>query len=378
MSVAAPAASPSHGQLADSPTEIPPRGWRDVGWRLIHEVMEDRVMLIAAGATYYMLIALVPGLALFVSLYGLFNDPVDVYKQVSLLSGILPQGGLDILTDQLTRLAATGKPTLGVTLLVSLAIALWSANAGVQAFFDAMNIAYDEAEKRNFLVRTGLGFIFTLGFAIAAILFLAVVIVIPVALQFLYLGHGFDWLVKVASYVLMLILMMGGISALYRWGPSRSEAKWRWVTPGAALAVVGIAIVSVVFSWYAANFSNYNATYGSLGALIGFLTWMWLSATVVIVGAELDSELEHQTAKDSTTGAPLPLGARGAYMADHVAVVGQGAAADGKGFDGAMPKPHAPAGAKSDLVLGLGLFALLVMASAGASRAGGVRPARSP
>ncbi|MGN6099912.1 MAG: YihY/virulence factor BrkB family protein, partial [Devosia sp.] len=305
MSIAAEPARPltaSHGQLADNPTQIPPKGWRDVIFRVVHEVMDDRAMLIAAGATYYMLIALVPGLSLFVTLYGLFNDPSDVSHQVSLLAGVLPQGGLDILNDQLTRLTATGKPTLGLTLVISLAVALWSANAGVQSLFDAMNIAYDEEEKRNFFVRTGLGFLFTLAFAIAAILFLAVIVIVPVVLKVLYLGTGFEWLLRIISYLLMLVLLLLGIAALYRWGPSRHDAKWRWITPGAALAGIGIAIVSVAFSWYAANFSNYNATYGSLGALIGFLTWMWLSATIVIVGAELDSELEHQTARDSTTG----------------------------------------------------------------------------
>jgi len=347
--------------MAETPTEIPPIGWRDVTLRMLQATMADRALLIAAGATYYMLIALVPGLALFVSLYGFFNDPVDVYKQVALLQGLLPQGGLDLLTDQLTRLAATGKPTLGVTFVLSLAVALWSANAGVQSFFDAMNIAFGEAEKRNFLQRTGLGFLFTLGFAVAAILFLAVVVVIPVALKFLYLSTGFEWLVRLVGYVLMLALLALWISVLYRWGPSRSLAKWRWVTPGVGLAVLGIAVVSVLFSWYAANFSNYNATYGSLGALIGFLTWMWLSATVVIVGAELDAELEHQTVRDSTTGAPLPLGSRGAYMADHVAAVG--------GPEGeAVATPAAPPGKTGDAPLALGLLAVLILAGASRGR----------
>jgi membrane protein len=359
-----------HGQLAESPHDITPLGWRDVAWRLFNEVQQDRVMLVAAGATYYMLIAMVPGLALFVSLYGLFNDPADVYRQVGLLSGVLPQGGMSIITDQLTRLAATGKPTLGLTLIISLAVALWSSNAGVQSFFDAMNIAYDEPEKRNYFVRLLLGFVFTLAFAVAAILFLAVVVVIPVVMQFLYLGHGFEWLVKVSSYALMLVLTFAGLTALYRWGPSRERAKWRWVTPGAIFSVVLIALVSVLFSWYAANFSNYNATYGSLGALIGFLTWMWLSATIVITGAELNSELEHQTSRDSTTGAPLPLGLRGAYMADHVAVVGRNAPADGKEKttrvrDAAPAEgPTAPSRTTGgDIGFALGLVGLLLLAS---------------
>jgi membrane protein len=367
MQQTAPAPKDSHGQRAESPHEIPSRGWRDVAWRVFHEVQDDRVTLVAAGATYYMLIALVPALALIVSIYGLFNDPADVSKQVSLLAGVLPPGGLSIITDQLTRLASTGKPTLGLTLVISLAVALWSANAGVQSFFDAMNIAYDETEKRNFIVRQLLGFAFTLAFAIAAIVFIVVVLVIPVVMQFLYLGHGFDWLVKVLSYLLMLVLTLAGISALYRWGPSRERAKWRWITPGAVLAVVLIAIVSIIFSWYAANFSNYNATYGSLGALIGFLTWLWLTATIVITGAELNSELEHQTGRDSTTGAPLPLGERGAYMADNVAAVGKGAPASGK-VDARPAQADAPSTHPADSRVALALAAVLIVVTAAGRR----------
>ncbi|HVW93937.1 MAG TPA: YihY/virulence factor BrkB family protein [Devosia sp.] len=347
-----------HGQLADSPTAMGLLGWRDVAVRVFNEVMEDRVLLVAAGATYYMLIALVPALTLVVSLYGLFSDPADVPRQMSLLTGILPPGALQIVNDQLTRLTATGRPTLGLTLVISLVVALWSANAGVGSLFDAMNIAYDEAEKRNFFVRTLVSLAFTLVLAIAGIVFLGIVLVIPVVMQFLYLPGGLGWVVKIVSYVLMLILLMAGIGALYRWGPSRRVAKWRWVVPGAVFAAIGIAIVSVVFSWYAANFSNYNATYGSLGALIGLLTWMWLSNTVVITGAELNSELEHQTARDTTTGRPKPLGRRGAYMADHVATVGRGAPADGKG----QPGFGRQAGDNYWMVA-LGLLALLALAS---------------
>jgi membrane protein len=165
----------------------------------------------------------------------------------------------------------------------------------------------------------------------------------------------------------MLILALVGISALYRWGPSRERAKWRWITPGAVLAVVLIAIVSIIFSWYAANFSNYNATYGSLGALIGFLTWLWLTATIVITGAELNSELEHQTKRDSTTGTPLPLGERGAYMADHVAAVGKGAPASGKAED-RPAQADAPPARPADSRVALALAAVLIVVTAAGRR----------
>jgi len=323
-----------HGQEADGPNGIPPLGWRDIAWRVLHEVIEDRVMLISAGVTYYLLLALVPSLAVFVSLYGLFSDRSTVLKHIGLLVGVLPSGGIDILTDQLTRLTSTPSGTLSLTLALSLAIALWSASAGINALFDAMNIAYDEREKRNFLVRTGTALAFTLGALLAATLFLATVVIIPLIFDALYLGKGFEWLIRVASYGIMLALTLLGVAALYRWGPSRKQAKWRWVSPGALFAVVCIAIVSVLFSWYAATFANYNVTYGSLGALVGLLTWVWLSVIILITGAEINSEAEHQTARDSTVGTSREIGRRGAYMADHVAEVGPGASPDGKSMRG--------------------------------------------
>jgi membrane protein len=311
--------SDGRGRSADSPEQIPARGWMDIAWRLVKAISEDRVMLIAAGVTYYLLLALVPALTAFVALYGLFNDPSTVNEHVNLLSGIVPPGGLQIIRDQLVRLTATGPTTLGITFFVSLVIAIWSASSAMQALFDAMNIAYEEEEKRNFLLRTGLALLFTLGAAVAAVVLLGAVVVVPLVLKFFNLGTGLDWAIRVISYALMLVVMLLGVGVLYRWGPSREQAKWRWITPGAVLAVVGIGVVSLAFSWYATSFSDYNATYGSLGAVIGLMTWIWLSVTVLIIGGELNAELEHQTARDSTTGEEKPLGGRGAYMADHVA-----------------------------------------------------------
>ncbi|HEV7718188.1 MAG TPA: YihY/virulence factor BrkB family protein [Arsenicitalea sp.] len=322
----------SRGRQADSPEKIPARGWMDILWRVFRSINEDRVLLIAAGVTYYLLLALVPSLSAFVSLYGLFNDPATVNAHVNLLSGIVPPGGLEIIKDQLTRLTSTGKTTLGFTFFISLVIALWSASSGMQALFDAMNIAYEEEEKRNFFVRTGLALLFTLGAAVTAVIFLGAVVVVPVVLALFHFGAGFDWLIRIVSYGLMLAVMLLAIGVLYRWGPSRKQAKWRWITPGAVLAVIGIGIVSLLFSWYASSFSDYNATYGSLGAVIGLMTWIWLSVTVLIIGAELNSELEHQTARDSTTGSELPMGQRGAFMADHVASNGDARSGDGESF----------------------------------------------
>ena len=312
------ASQPGRGRDAEAPTEIPPSGWKDILWRLYRAIGEDRILLTAAGATFYMLLSLVPTLTAFVSLYGLFNDRANVLEQVELLAGIVPPGALDVIRDQLTRLTAESNDKLGLTLLFALAIALWSASAGVKAMFDAMNVAYHEREKRSFLVFNGTALLFTLCGAIAALLVVAVVIIMPFFISLVPGGKGLEWVVRVAAYAAMLVVLSGGLAALYRWGPSRADAKWRWITPGTILSVVALGLTSIVFSWYVSNFTDDNATYGSLGAVIGLMTWLWISVTLVIVGAELNSEIEHQTARDSTTGPELPLGERGAHMADTV------------------------------------------------------------
>jgi len=308
----------NRGRHAEAPTEMPAKAWKDILWRTWSEISDDRITLIAAGATYYLLLALFPTVVAFVSLYGLFTDPSTVNQHVALLSGIVPAGGLAIIDDQLTRLTQQGAATLGWGLVLSLGLALWSSSSGVKTMFEAMNIAYDEREKRSFIKLNGLALLFTIGGLVAAAVMIGVVVLMPMLLGAIGMSRGFEWLVQGLGYGLLLILLFAGIAALYRLGPSRQQAKWRWLTPGAVLAVLVIVIASLLFSWYSANFANYEKTYGSLGALIGFLTWLWISITVVLVGAELNSEIEHQTAEDSTVGVDTPMGTRHATMADTI------------------------------------------------------------
>jgi membrane protein len=300
------AAEPHRGRSASAPQEVPPKGWKDVLWRTWREIGDDRVTLVAAGATYFLLLSIFPTLTAFVSLYGLFADPRTVAEHVE----------IEIIRDQLTRLTQQGGGTLGTALLISLAVALWSSGAGVKAMFQAMNVAYDERERRGFFKLTLLALLFTLGGIALSIVMVGVVVVLPMVLGFLGLSGGFEWLVQAVGYLLVVAMLFVGLAALYRFGPDRQQAKWRWLTPGAILAVVAVLAASILFSWYSANFANYDRTYGSLGALIGFLTWIWISVTVVLVGAELNSELEHQTARDTTVGADQPMGMRNATMAD--------------------------------------------------------------
>ena len=271
--------------------------WKSVGLATGHRFGENRATLVAAGVTYFLLLALFPAVTAFVSIYGLFADGTTIAKNMALLSTVVPAGGLQIINDQLSRLTAQGAPTLGFALFVSLAIALWSASSGVKSLFEAMNIAYEVKETRNFFVLNAVALAFTLAGMVVAAIVLAVVVAMPIVFGFVGLGKGFEWLIQAAGYAVLALVMLLGIAALYRFGPSRPDAKWRWISPGAGLALIVIGTVSGLFSWYAANFAHFDKTYGSLGALIGFLFWMWVSNTAVIAGAELNAELDRQTGK---------------------------------------------------------------------------------
>jgi membrane protein len=306
----------ARGRDAEWPSQIPGRGWKDVLWRVYREIGEDRVTLIAAGAAFYLLLALFPAIGVFVSIYGFVADPATIADQVVFLGGVLPAGGLDLINDQLETLVSQDRSTLSLSLLLSLAVSLWSANNGVKTLFEALNVAYEEEEKRSFVRLNLVAFAFTLGFMVAILLMIAVIGVVPAVLAVLDLGGFSEALIAVGRWVLMLVLVVLGLSMLFRFGPSRARAKWRWISWGSGFVTIVWIVASIAFSYYLQNFADYNATYGSLGAVIGFMLWMWLSVLILIVGAELNAEMEHQTARDSTTGEPRPMGERGATMAD--------------------------------------------------------------
>lgn len=326
------------GRQARAPHCIPLKGWKDIAWRLWHDLNENHVMLTAAGVTFYILLALVPALNCFIAVYGLFNSPDTAAQQVQLLSGIVPSGGLHLIEDQLVRLATQEDRSLSFALLASLGIALWSAAAGFRALFEAMNVAYHETEKRGFIRVNLLTLAATLASAIAATIVLSAVLLIPVILGFIPVGGDLGWLVRLLGYLAMLAVYVTGIAALYRWGPSRHGARWRWIGQGNVLAVVGTVIVSLLFSWYVGSFGNYGSTYGSLGALIAFLTWIWISVSIVILGASLNAQIEHQTARDTTVGGDQELGERGAVVADTVGESLQAAPALKSGDEGKDPE----------------------------------------
>jgi membrane protein len=309
-------ASRAHGRLAKAPSEIPARGWRDILVRVYHKFSEDRVTSIAGGATYFTLLAIFPGVAALVSVYGLFADPQSMANVVQTLSSVLPQDVIKILDDQLHRLTQQPAGKLGATFAISLAGSLWSANAGMKAMFDALNIVYHEQEKRSFIVLNAVSLAFTLGMVLFGLIALAAVAVVPAILE--RLPRTIAVVLDLARWPILLLFIATAIAVLYRYGPSRDKPRWKWVSWGSALASVLWIGTSMLFSWYAANFASYNQTYGSLGAIIVFMTWIWISVLVILLGAELNAEMEHQTARDTTEGPPEPLGMRGAHMADTV------------------------------------------------------------
>ncbi len=306
------------GRHATTPGEIPATGWKDILWRTYGEFNDDRLLSVAAGVTFYALLALVPAIAAFISLYGLFFDAQTVAEHVQSLQGLMPGGAVEIVGDQVQRIAQGNDGSLGFAFAFGLLVSLWSANSGVKAVFDALNVVYEEDEKRSFLRLNLQSLLFTLGAIVIVLALLGAIAVLPPLLEALPLGRTVETLISVLRWPIALVVIALGLAVLYRYGPSREKAKWRWVTWGSGVASVGWLIFSMLFSWYVSNFGNYNATYGSLGAIVGFMTWIWLSTTIILLGAELNAEMEHQTAKDSTTAPHQPLGARGAAMADRV------------------------------------------------------------
>jgi membrane protein len=307
------------GRFATSPAEIPARGWWDVLMRVAHKVSENRLLTEAAGVTFYTLLSIFPGLAAMVSLYGLIADPNTITDQLTALAGVVPAGGMDLITNQLQRLASHGSTGLGFGLFLGLATSLWTSNQAMKALADALNVANGETEKRGFFLRTAITLAFTLGMILFAILALVGVVAVPVVLSLVGLGGVVEFLLQWLRWPLLLAAVAVLLALIYRYLPSREEAQWRWLSWGSGFAAIGWLVMSLLFSWYVANFGNYDETYGALGAAVGFLTWVWLSATVVLVGAQLNTELEHQTAYDTTTGPARPMGSRGARPADRMA-----------------------------------------------------------
>jgi len=304
------------GRRAATPSEIPAPGWKDILLRVWKNIGEDRVMLVAAGVTFYCLLAIFPAIAALVAIYGFFSDPASISSQVDKLSGVMPGGALDVIRNQMNQVASQVPSKLGVAFIIGFLVSLWSANAGIKSIFDALNLVYDEPEKRG-LIRLNL---LSLAFTVAAILFILVAIACIAALPAVVssqLQGATAVIAQIVRWPILFIIIAVGLAFVYRYGPSRAEPQWRWITWGSAFASIAWILVSLGFSWYAANFGSYNKTYGSLAAVVVLMFWLWLSAAIILIGAELDAEMERQTVRD-THRRDKPMGARDARMADTI------------------------------------------------------------
>jgi membrane protein len=317
-SPAGAATQPGRGRRSKSPFTIPWAGWKDIFWRTYQRIDDDRLLATAGGVVFFGLLAIFPAVTALVSSYGLFANPATISANLQTLATMLPEGSFQIVQEQVARVVSKGNTTLGATFLFGLLLAIWSANAGVKAIFDALNVAYEEREKRSFIRLNLVSLAFTVGGIVALLLMVGAVVAFPLALDHLGLAPESKLIVALARWPLLFVILLVALAILYRFAPSRDAPRWQWLSLGAVTAAILWIAGSALLSWYLSAFANYNATYGSLGAAIGLMMWMWMSAIVIMFGAELNSEIERQTLRDTTTGRPKPLGSREAVSADTV------------------------------------------------------------
>jgi membrane protein len=313
------AAKGSHrGRQAESPQQIPARGWKDVLARTYVEMKKDNASLLAAGVAFYALLALVPALVAAVSLYGLFADPSEIERQVREFLGAAPAEARELIQSQLEDIVEGQSSSIGLGLIIGLVLALWSASSGTKQLIGAINVAYDEEESRKFLKLRGLALLLSLSAIVFLVIAVGLIAVLPAVVEDLGMGSAGRTVATIIRWPLLAVGFMVGLSVLYRLAPDRDDPEWHWVSWGAVIATVLWLVGSFVFSIYTANFASYNETYGSLGAVVVLMLWLLLTAYAIIAGAELNSELERQTMRDSTEGRDRPLGQRDATAADTV------------------------------------------------------------
>jgi membrane protein len=304
---------------ATRPHRIPLKDWWQVGQRVWSESSRDNLSVVSAGCAFYALFAVFPALSALIALYGLTADPATVDAQFGMLASVLPPQAYQIVIEQIRRLAATSSQSLGWGFLLSLGIALWSVSNLTQAVFAALNIAYEEPERRSVLRFYLSAFTFAILGILSGALMLLAIVYVPNLFAYAGYSDGFELMVRVARWPLLALVVLIFLALLYRYGPCRRSAKWRWVTVGSVFATILWLIASAGFSYYVSHFANYDRIYGSLGAVVVLLFWLYLSFFIVLLGAEINAELELQTARDTTRGEPKPMGKRGAFVADHVA-----------------------------------------------------------
>lgn len=314
----------ARGRHADSPKQVPAKGWKDVVARTAKQMKADNVILMAAGVAFYALLSLVPALVAMVSIYGLVADPAEVSRQVNDALAAAPAEVRDLISEQMTSVTEQSSGGLGLALGLSIALAVWSASGGMKHLMTAITVAYHEEEGRGFFAMRGMAILLTLGAVVFVVAAIGVITVVPALLEDTALGSAAQLAVRIGRWPLLGLGLMAGLAVLYRYAPDRDQPEWSWTGPGSIVAVVLWLIASIAFSIYTANFGSYGETYGSLGAVVVLMLWLMISAATVIIGAEINAEAEHQTRADTTKGKPQAMGQRDAEVADTL-----GASTDG-------------------------------------------------
>lgn len=306
------------GRQASMPPEISWRGWWDIARRVISNVNRHDISLLAAGVALFMMLSIFPALNVGVSLYGLFSSPENIISHVEPFRQLLPAQAFEIFTDQLTELTDTGGAAFNLTLVLSLLVWLWVARKGAMALIKACNIIYKEQEKRPFWNLLLMSLLFTVIGIFSVVVLALLAILVPIVLGLIPLGETLETLLRTFRWPILAVIFMLVLECVYRFAPNRKNAKWRWVSVGAVIATLLWLLASFGFTAYVQNFSSYNETYGAIGSVIVLIFWFYISAFVVLLGAEINAEMEHQTEVDSTVGEDKPMGERGAYVADTV------------------------------------------------------------
>jgi membrane protein len=307
------------GRGATRPSRFSLTAWRRVLARVWDRVGHDHLSIIAAGVAFYGVLSIFPAVAALIAIYGLVADPADINQSLAALEPVLPRDVYTMIEGQVEQIITAGTGALGVATLVSIVLALWTARAGVMALIEGLNIAYRETDTRGILAQYFWALALTVVLTGFAVVVLFAVVALPVFLGFSGLGGLGAWLAQVTPLLVLGCAMVFVIGGIYRYGPHRAPARKRWVSVGAVAATAGWVLVSLALSVYVSGFADFNKTYGSLGAIVGLMFWMYASVFVVLLGAELNASMELQTERDTTTGPPRPMGQRGAFVADHVA-----------------------------------------------------------
>lgn len=304
------------GRHADQPAQIGVAGWLDIAWRVKQKIEEDRLTMLAAGIAFYALLSLFPAIAAIISLWALVLDPQDMVRQIGELGRIFPMQGSDLIQSQALEIANNTDTGLSLTAVGSLLVALFVASKGVHGLIVGLNVVYGERERRSAFRRGLLRAAMTLGLVVMTQVTVVFITLFPLTIALLGMDSLLFSAVAWVRWPLLLLAMMLVISVFYRVAPYRRQARWRWVSVGSVTATLLWLLGSAGLSFYVSRMADLSELYGTLGAVVVLMLWFWISAFVVLLGAEINGEMERQTRRDTTIGQSRPRGERGAHVAD--------------------------------------------------------------